>query len=195
MQTLALTTELEAVNIMLGAIGESPVSSLSADASMVDVAIARQVLRETATEVQGEGWHFNTEKNWPMVPTLDTKEIPIPANCIQIDSTGPDVERDVVARGPRLYDRDNRSYQFAGTMTVDMVILLPFESMPQACRYYVAVRAARVFQQRMVGSSTLAAFSESDELRARAAFKKMDANNADYNMLTGSWSVARILRR
>lgn len=195
MKSLALTTELEAVNIMLGTIGESPVSSLAAESSMVDVAIARQVLRELTMEVQGEGWHFNTEKAWSLTPTADTGEIPVPNNCIQIDSSGPSVSRDVVARGTRLYDLDARTYQFTGPVTVDMVILLPFDDMPQACRYYVAIRAARVFQQRMVGSSTLAAFSETDELRARAAFRKMDANNADYNILSGSWSVARILRR
>lgn len=195
MQTLAPTTELEAVNIMLGTIGESPVSSLSSDASMADVAIARQVLREAATEVQGEGWQFNTEKNWPLTPTLDTGEIFLPANCLQIDTTGDSAERDVVARGSRLYDREARTYSFDGTLTVDMVIVLPFDDMPQACRYYVTVRAARTFQQRMVGSSTLAQFTEKDELRARAAFKKLDTNNADFNILSGSWSVARILRR
>lgn len=195
MQTLVPTTELEAVNIMLGTIGESPVSSLSNEESMVDVAMARQTLRETARLVQTSGWHFNSEVNWPMVPSADTSEIFIPANCIQLDASGSSTGCDVVARGTRLYDREKRSYKFTGTLTVDMVILLPFDDMPEACRYYVAVRAARVFQQRMVGSDSLATFSERDELRALAAFKKMDANNADYNILSGSWSVARILRR
>jgi hypothetical protein len=194
-QSIAPTTEIDAVNIMLGTIGESPVSSLAGDQSMVDVALARQVLREVATQVQEEGWHFNTEIRWPLQPTADTKEILLPANCIQVDTSGYDASLDVVARGNRLYDRLKRSYEFDRTVTVDMVVLLEFPLIPQAGRHYIAIRAARVFQQRMVGSETLAHFTERDELRARAALRKLDANTADYNILTGSWSVARVLAR
>jgi len=195
MQTLSPTSELDAVNIMLSTIGESPVSSLAGDQSMVDVALARQILREIATQVLEEGWHFNTEINWPLSPTADTKEILVPANCIQIDTSGKDLGVDVVARGGRLYDRTNRTFQFTKTLNVDMVILLDYEEMPQAARHYIAVRAARVFQKRMVGSETLEAFTREDEMRARAALRKLNANTADYNILSDSWSVARILNR
>lgn len=195
MQTLAPTTELDAVNIMLGTIGESPVSSLSNDQSMVDVALARQILREVATQVQEEGWHFNTEVNWKLLPTTDSKELLLPANCIQVDTSGYDRGTDVVSRGSRLYDRTRHSYEFDKPLTVDMVILLDYHEIPQAGRHYIAIRAARVFQQRMVGSETLGGFTSQDEMRARAALKKLDSNTADYNILSGSWSVARILDR
>ena len=195
MQTLSPTSELEAVNIMLATIGESPVNSLSAEESMVDVSLARQILRECATQVLEEGWQFNTEINWRLSPTSDTGELLIPANCIQIDTSGPSKNIDVAQRGNRLYDRVNHTYVFTAPVMVDMVILLDFAEVPQAARHYITIRAARVFQQRMVGSDTLGAFTEKDELRARAALRKLDANNADYNILTGSWSVARILRR
>lgn len=195
MQTLAPTTELDAVNIMLGTIGESPVSSLASEASMVDVSMARQILREITTAVLAEGWHFNTEVACVMQPTADTKEILIPANCIQIDTSGASASVDVTARGTRLYDRANHTYAFLTNVTVDMIVLLDFIEMPQAARHYISIRAARVFQSRMVGSETLAGFTERDEQRARASLKRLDANTADYNILSGSWSVARILTR
>jgi len=195
MQTLAATTELDAVNIMLGTIGESPVATLTGATAMVDVDMAVQVLREVTTQVQEEGWHFNTETNWPLTPALDTGEIALPANCIQIDATTETQGLDVVARGTRLYNRVSHSYSFSGTLLVDMVVLLPFEEIPQAARHYIAVRAARVYQQRMVGSQTLGAFSDRDEARARSALRKLDANTADYNILNGSWSVTRVLNR
>jgi hypothetical protein len=195
MQILAALTELEAVNIMLSTIGESPISSLSADQSTVDVGIAQSVLREVSVQVQEEGWQFNTEINWVMSPVQGTGEIQIPLNCIQIDTVGPDVMVDVAMRGQRLYDRLNHTFAFTKSLTVDMIILLEFTEMPQAARHYITVRAARVFQQRVVGSDTLGSFTEKDELRARAALKKLDSNNADYNILSGSWSVARILTR
>lgn len=195
MQTLSPLTELDAVNIMLSTIGESPISSLSADQSTVDVSLSRQILREVTTQVLESGWQFNTEINWVMQPTSDTGEIFIPANCIQIDTSGPDINVDVAQRGNRLYDRINHTFSFTKSLTVDMIILLDFSDLPQAARHYITIRASRVFQQRMVGSDSLGAVTEKDEMRARAALKKLDANNADYNILSGSWSVARTLAR
>lgn len=195
MQTLSSMTELEAVNIMLTTIGESPVSSLSGSESTVDVALATQILREVTVQVQETGWHFNTERNWVMFPVSGTNEIFLPANCVQIDSSGPDVNFDVTMRGNRLYDRTGHTFYFTKSVTVDMILLLDFTEIPQAARHYISIRAARVFQQRMVGSDTLAAFTAKDELMARASLKKLDSNNADYNILSGSWSVARTLSR
>lgn len=194
MQTLSALTELDAVNIMLSTIGESPVSSLSADQSTVDVSLARQILREVTVQVEENGWHFNTETNW-VLPVNTAGEILLPANCVQVDSMGPDAQLDVVARSNRLYDRTNHSFTFTKSVTVEMILLLDFEEIPQAARHYITTRAARVFQQRMVGSDTLAGFSERDEARARAALKKQDSNCADYNILTGSWSVLRSITR
>ena len=195
MQTLSSLTELDSVNIMLSTIGESPINSLAQDQSTVDVALARQVLREITISVQQTGWHFNTEVNWVMQPALPLGEILIPANCVQIDTSGPDLTRDVAMRGPRLYDRVAHSYSFAKSITVDMIILLDFLELPQAARNYITIRAARVFQQRMVGSDTLGAFTAKDEAMARASLKKLDANTGDYNILSDSWSVARSLTR
>jgi hypothetical protein len=195
MQNLAPLTELEAINIMLSTIGEAPISSLSADQSTVDVAIAQAVLREVSIQVQQEGWQFNTEINWLMTPVQGSNEIQIPANCIQIDTTEPDRDIDVAMRGQRLYDRINHTYEFTKAIRVSMVLLLDFLDLPQAARFYINVRAARVFQQRVVGSELLGSFTARDEALARASLKKLDSNNADYNILTGSWSVARILTR
>lgn len=187
---------------MLSTIGESPVSSLSADQSTVDVSLARQILREISVNVLEEGWQFNTEKEFVITPDATTGEILIPADCIQIDaSTSTPISgnsygnSDVAMRGGKLYDRTNHTFVFTGPLTVDMVILLDFTDMPQAARHYVTIRAARVFQQRLVGSTELNGFTNQDEMRARAALRKLDANNADYNILTGSWSVARVLAR
>ena len=67
---LALTTELEAVNAMLRAIGEAPVSTLTG-ATQVDVVAAIGILRDLAREVQEEGWRFNTEFGMEVLPTAE----------------------------------------------------------------------------------------------------------------------------
>lgn len=194
MQTLSALTELDSVNIMLSTIGESPVSSLTGSETTVDVSLARQILRETTVQVQATGWHFNTEKEW-LMPVGVNGTIAIPANCVQIDSSGKDTHLDVAQRGGRLYNKTAHTNVFTNSVCVDMILLLDFTDLPQVARNYIAIRAARVFQQRMVGADSLSAYTEKDEAKALAALKRLDSNNADYNILTGSWSVARILTR
>lgn len=189
------TTELEAINIILSTIGESPVNSLGEVHGVVDAVVAESVLKEVSTAVQEEGWHFNIEKNFTLTPDFVNKEITIPGDCIQCDASGQDSERDVCVRGTRLYDRGNHTYVFDRPVTVDMVLVLPFEELPQAARHYITIRAARVYQQRVVGSETLGNFTEKDEARARAVLRKFEADTADYSILKGNWSVMRILAR
>lgn len=192
---LTLTSELDAVNIMLGTIGESPISSLDASTGVADAVIARQVLSEVAVQVQEEGWHFNVEENFVLTPSTDTGNIFLPANCLEADSTGDDKLLDLAMRGRRLYDRTNHTFVFTKSIKANLVLMLEFDDLPQAARHYITVRAARVFQQRVVGSELLGAFTERDEVMARAALKRFEAKTADYNILTSNYSVMRVLDR
>jgi hypothetical protein len=188
------TSELDAVNLMLQVIGESPLSSLS-DTTVVYAVIAQQVLSETSRAVQSKGWHFNTEENFPLLPDLSTKEINTPLNCLRVDTTGADASTDVVQRGKRLYDRTKHTFQFDKGLKVEMVVLLPFEDLPETARHYIAVRAARIFQARTVGSETLYSFTAQDERDALVNLKKAEGITADHNILTDNWTVARSLQR
>lgn len=188
------TTELEAVNLMLDVIGESPITTLQ-DSAVVDAVKAKQVLSEVSRAVQSIGWHFNTEENYVLVPTVFEKEIQLPANCLQVRTVYPNETTDVAQRGQRLYDRQKHSFQFDNGLTVDMIILLPFEELPETARYYIAIRAARVFQARTVGSETLYKFTADDEAMALASLKKAEGRTRKVNMFTSSWSVAKNLQR
>ena len=190
---LQKTTELDAVNIMLGTIGESPINSIEAASGVSDAVIARQILNEVSIQVQEEGWHFNVETNFELTPAYPSKEIFVPDNCIEVDAE--DTRVDVAIRGNRLYDRINHTYEFESAIKCNIVLLLPFEDLPQAARHYVTIRAARVFQQRVVGSQVLGTFTEKDEMRARMALRRYESKTADYNILTGNYSVMRTLDR
>ena len=192
---LTLTSELDAVNIMLGTIGESPISSLDSSTGVADAVIARQTLSEVAIQVQEEGWHFNVEAKFVLTPSSDTGEIYLPTNCLEVDTSGPDAQLDVAMRGRKLYDRTNHTFIFSKSITTEMVLMLEFEELPQAARHYITVRAARVFQQRVIGSETLGTFTERDEVRARTALKRFEAKTADYNILTSNYGVMRVLDR
>jgi hypothetical protein len=190
---LQKTTELEAVNTLLSTIGESPISSLEESANGADAAIALSVLREVSRKVQMIGWHFNQERNFRMAPSI-SGEIFLPANCVQIDdSSYPGI--DVVERGGRLYNRTEQSYLFSKAVTVDLTLLLEFEELPQAARTYITDKSSRIFQNRVVGSQLLSAFTAEDEREAKTVLKKYESQTADYNILTDNVAVSRVLRR
>ena len=72
---MALSTQLQAVNTMLGYIGEAPVNSISNTAELpVSAANAVSILDETSKEVQSSGWHFNTEREITVSEILSTHE-------------------------------------------------------------------------------------------------------------------------
>lgn len=188
------TTELEAINTMLSTIGEAPVNTVE-DNGVVDAVMARQILSSVSREVQARGWHFNTEKDYVLTPSFPDGEMVLPKTLLRIDTTKLDRDVDVVQRGQRLYDRRNHTYKFSKALTVDMIVLLSFEELPEAARQYITLRSARIFQERVVGSGQLSQFATKDELRALVALNEMEADTADYNILTDNYSVARVLDR
>ena len=188
---LSPTTELEAINTMLSTIGESPVNAVE-DTGNVDVVIARQILQTASREVQARGWHFNTEKNYTITPD-SAGYLVLPNTVLKVDTVYPDSSKDVVVRGSRLYDREKHTYVFTDAVKVDMTILLTFDELPEVARNYATIRASRIFQERVVGSDTLHAFNSQDEARAMVSLMEYEADTADLNILSGNYSVYRIL--
>lgn len=191
---LSPTTELNAINTMLSVIGEAPVNTVE-NSGLVDAVIAKQILDDVSRGVQSRGWHFNTEKAMSLTPTFPDKHIELPKTLLRIDTVHGDRSVDVVQRGQRLYDRRNHTYQFDRALKVDMVILLPFDELPEPARQYITIRSARTFQERVVGSVDLSQFNTKDELRALVSLREMEADTADYNILSDDYSVARVLDR
>jgi len=193
------TTELEAVNIMLSNIGESPVNTLEDD-NVVDATIAETILKSISREVQSLGWHFNTDVGFAITKDSNNK-FPLPANTARIDTvntstTTSGTDFDVTQRGRYLYDRVNHTFNIDTTsITVDIVVLLKFEDLPETARRYITMRAARIFQERHLGAVTLSEFNAQDEGRALAAMRNDEVWQSDANMITGSATPRSIVTR
>lgn len=184
-----MTSRLDAVNTILTASGEQPVSALIN--TTADVANAESILDETSRDVQARGWHFNTEKDVPFVPDSDGF-INLPANVVKIDT---DVYRyadiDPVQRGSRLYDRKNRTYVFKRKVEAEVVYFLPFEELPEQARRYIAMKAARVFHTRFIGAEVVFQFTQREEDDALGSLKKAELANADSNFFASNPAMAR----
>ena len=190
---LTLTTELKAVNTMLGTILEAPINSLLGISSG-DAHVAVTILAEKSLELQSRGWPFNTEVAMRLAADAFTGEVILPTNCMEVDTTGEDKGLDLVARGNRLYDRRNHTYKIGKSVIVDMTILLPFDELPETARKYIAVLACIAFQARQVGSTYLDAFTTRDEVIARRGFLRAMGKSGDYNIFN-SPDMQRMLRR
>lgn len=192
---LTPTSELEAINTILSVIGESPISTLSDISSVADAVTAQSILSEVSRQVQTKGWHFNTEKDFELSPEAFSKEITVPTNALRVDTSGDSRETDVVQRGNRLYNRALHTFQFTESLKCEIVVLLPFEDLPQAARHYVTIKAARVFQSRTVGSDALYQFTALDEKDALLDLKRNEGITGDYNILSSNPTVFRSLIR
>ena len=174
---MALTTELESVNQMLGHIGEAPVNSLADTAALpISGSIALTTLREVAKEVQTEEWHFNTVTDHEISPDGDSK-IPLPATTLFVDAVNS--TDDFVQRGLFLYNRKDRTYTFTSAVKVDLTEQLDWDDLIEPARRYITLRASRIFQGRIVGSRELEALIAVDEMQARARLQELDSQSSD----------------
>lgn len=186
------TTKLEAVNIMLSSIGETPVNSLTS--GLVDAEMAETILEAINRDVQSQGWHFNTEVDFAMAPEATTGNIVLPRNTLRVDTTSEDTSNDYVQRGRKMYDRKNHTFNIGRTVKLELVLLLDFEEIPEAARRYITLKAARTFQDRVVGSTDLHGFQERDEVFALVELKDAEGMTADHSIFD-NYGVTRVLDR
>tara|TARA_B100000768_G_scaffold171382_1_gene178641 strand:+ start:715 stop:1320 length:606 start_codon:yes stop_codon:yes gene_type:complete len=190
------TTKLEAVNSMLSTIGEAPVNSLTS--GLVDAETAETILNEVSRSVQAHGWNFNSEPDYTVA--ADTSgNVVLPTEILRADLANSETKyrsskQEYVQRGNKMYDKIKHSFNIGKAIKLDVVVLLDFEVCPEVARRYVTVKAARIFQERVVGSDSLSAMNRNDEQEALFALREMEGDNGDYNIFD-DYSTASVLNR
>jgi hypothetical protein len=184
------STELDAINTMLTTIGESPVNSISA--STADTRIAQLILQEVDRATQIKGWNWNTEKEVPLTRN-GSNQIVLASNVVRVDVDRREYQDvEVVQRGNKLWDKKNKTFTFTADLKGEVVYLLPFTDLPEQARYYIVVRSARLFQQRMIGDSTGSAFSAEEETTAYMSLNDSEDETADHNIFN-NYDVAKVV--
>ena len=183
--TTVPVNELEAVNMLLAAVGEAAVSSLET-ATTVDVTQAKNLLSNINREVQQKGWHFNTE--WDVVLSLDSdSRIPLGTTVLSIYSPS----KMTTIRGregsPFLYDLDNNTFTWTASVNDAVTItLLDFEDIPQTARQYITTKAARIFQEEIIGQVSAEAVNRQEETEAYADLLDDEGERSGYNVGYGT---------
>tara|TARA_B100000212_G_C27366109_1_gene530410 strand:+ start:352 stop:978 length:627 start_codon:yes stop_codon:yes gene_type:complete len=188
-----VTTKLEAVNVMMTAIGETPVNSIT-QSTTTDVAIAIQILDNVTREVQSVGWHFNTDVNYKLTPNASSQFV-LPINALRIDTSHNSAHLDLTERARKLWDRKNHTYTIDETeLYVAIVWLLDFTEVPEAARRYISIRATRIFQDRMLSSQTLHQYQQEDELAALTMLKEAEGDTRDHSIFD-NYDTFRVIDR
>ena len=186
-----LTTKLDAVNTMLGYVTEAPVNSIANTTALPpSAALAKGVIDEVSREVQQDGWHFNTAQDYTLEANASNKFV-LPDNVLQVDTV--DTTYDVVQRGTALFDRKNYTDTFTvDELKVNITFLLEYEELPEQARRYIALKASRMFANRLVGSREIEALIYRDEIRAKAAMEEAEGNNSDRTIFDNYDTATRI---
>jgi hypothetical protein len=211
---LAETSELAAVNRLLSAIGEAPISDL-ASSTREDVSLAVTLLKEASVEVQSLGWRFNTEFGYELSPAgtlawtgTDGTSATLncftpPASLLQFRLTASPLqnELDVILRKSRTFqvasanvlvfydrklNRDGFDEDSFEYLYIDPVWLVEWAFLPEVARRYIVTRAARQFIQQILGSADVVGYGAEDEARALQALQLQEGEEEDISLLDNS---------
>lgn len=186
-------TKLEAVNRILEAIGEDPVSSLKSGLS--DAETAERFLDRTSKQIQRRGWHCNTEHNLRLIPD-NQGYIQLPGNTLKVDSVGKSRHIDVVKRGKRLYERRKKTFIFNQPIFVEIILELPWDDLDFALQDFISALAAQKYQASVMGSVALdQTFTSRDVQEAWIALLENEADNEDSNIIDYNLMGRDIARR
>lgn len=147
-----LTTELDAVNMVMKAKGLDLVSSI--DLSDAEIADAAFHLNVADMGFQSKGWYFNKDYGLTLVRAADNT-IVLPQGTLGVASAyWAGSFLNVAERAGKLYDLDNRTFTFTDSQIVDITVRLAFTDMPEVARTYVATLGAHTAQGLDRGNNT-----------------------------------------
>lgn len=188
---LPLLSKIEAVNIMLEATTEEPVSSLTS--GLPEAAKAERFLDRIKQQVLQTGWYENTTYNYTLVRQTST-EILVPASAMRVDTMGKHRWIDAVIKfknGKRqMFDRKKNIWTFSQDLNVEIVWDVEFDSIASpALRNAIAFKAAKQFQQSDISSVALDAYIKENFEEAWAVLMEEQLAAEDHNMLSDQASI------
>tara|TARA_Y200000002_G_C22583225_1_gene621801 strand:- start:492 stop:1106 length:615 start_codon:yes stop_codon:yes gene_type:complete len=181
--TIATDTELSAVNSILGAIGQSPLTTLNF--TNPETAFIYNIFEESIKDCLNEGWHFNTEEHIKVSPETGTGYIKIPTSYLRYDLNDGQADRkmDLVKRNGRLYDKVHHTDVFTTDLELDVVYLYTFEDIPSVFQRYIIAKASTRAATQLVSNRELVGLLQQQEGITRAAVLEYECNQGDHSFM------------
>lgn len=184
-----MLTRLYAVNMILPAMGEKPVTSIESRNPTVQIVL--NALDTACRELQGRGWYFNRYKV-KLYPNQENQFV-LPDKCIGwYDESG----HGSVQRGGALFNPRTLSHDFPGVTSITGTVRLgmDFEEMPQAFQFYAVYKARDKAYKDDLGMDEVVQAWGMDLARAEAAMMAEEVRNLP---IKSSWqtSMGQTLKR
>lgn len=191
MTTIALITELEIVNSVLSAVGDSPVSSLND--SYQPVFIIKEMMNNISRDLQTKQYWFNTEYDMTLTPNTETNKIILPYNILNFLPC----KTRYVARGLTVYDRLNRTTTITDDIVATYTVMLAFDSLPQQARKFIQAAARQQYNNEYFGEESLKRDLQQEFSEAKIELDRVHLDNEDINVFNSakSYNIAYRNRR
>lgn len=147
-----VSNKIDAINVILAAVGNSPINSLDEQEQSVDVYNAIRILDDVSRQVQRRGWQFNTVNERVIKPDSNTKQIRYNPSWIELFPLDGNV---YVKRGDYLFNQTNDTSEFDKDITLKIIEAVDFEDLPDCFKTYIVTKAAIKFQSRYLGDDSI----------------------------------------
>ena len=108
--------------------------------------------------------------------------IAMPPNTLRVDfGNGPDRHRYTLKRG-KIYDFQEQTYVIDHVLEADVVWLIDYNDLPPEAYEYISARAARKFQQKLIGSEDLDKKLVRDEVDTLNDLMRVQLQSQDYKL-------------
>ena len=177
-------SELSMINDSLLAIGEAPfMEGTVVDTIPIgtDGETAKRLIRSTMIEVQSRGWYFNTDYDYVLTPDINGF-ITLPPNVLRTDFGNTSNANRFLIKNNGIYDVANQTFIIEGDIMCDIVWLVDYTNLPPEAYEYISLRAARKFQQKVIGALETDQFTMRDEQDALVNLQRRQLQTQDYNI-------------
>jgi len=194
-----LDNELSAVNTILGAIGQAPITQLEYENP--EISFIHNLLQECNVDVQAEGWQFNTEYRVFFAPDSDGF-IFLPKHTLRASLSQSRLIKNngfnVTIRQNKLYDLTGHTFDFSDWeaqkqeeykyttekgVNLDIVTLVEFEHLPAVVQRYITYRAAERAATQLVTNAELMQMIKMQTEYLRQSLIAFEADQSDANFM------------
>lgn len=175
-----INEDLNAVNDMLGAIGESAILQL--DETNADAQNALRILTRVNRNVQSKGWNFNINEAAVLTPDLQNNKIRYLPTYLRVMTTG--AASFYSNRDGYLYDLSTQTDIFPDAITVELTELKMYYEMPPVFRDYIVTKASREFNAKFFGSPESEQYLREQEQELYQQVMEYEMDSGRYNMMS-----------
>lgn len=172
-------TTIEAVNTILSSIGDSPVNTIE-DPTNVNVINAIRELDKVNRQEQARGWSFNVIPAYTLNVDQNTHMISWATTFLRLKSPGTIYTR----KGDYVFNFTGQTFYFKNDITVEIIVLVGLEEMPEPMKNYIVAKASYGFQEKYLGDPNLTQGLLADLQEAWVRVQEYETEMNDYNMLT-----------